>query len=310
MVLSDGKVHQQEGYDYWTDPDTGSLYAVSRKTGEVVDAIMVPVPVGTSFLTPEQQEALRNRKEQQREFYDRKAILDSFGKFSFLWNEQQFEDVSPETAARLVYLSTFLSWEDGALLVTKRTKLSFESLPAVLGLSRQTVARFMDEASPHYISLDNRGSLYMNPELFYRGKIGRHGESASWRKIYIDSVRKLYRMAGKNKHRYLGYVFKMLPFISIEYNGLCLNIFEKDLDLVQFMSNSDFCSKVGYDCSNISRLKGIYKKIRFDVEDHTEPFCAFVEAGNSTRIFVNPHILYNGTRPDMVAVLGGFCKGA
>lgn len=37
---------------------------------------------------------------------------------------------------------------------------------------------------------------------------------------------------------------------------------------------------------------------------------AFVEAGSSTRIFVNPHILYNGTRPDMVAVLGSFCNSA
>ena len=102
----------------------------------------------------------------------------------------------------------------------------------------------------------------------------------------------------------------MLPFINIEYNGLCLDIFEKDLALVQFITDADFCNKIGYDYSAVSRLKKVYKRIRFDVEGHTEPFCAFVEAGNSTRIFVNPHILYNGTRPDMVAVLGSFCNSA
>lgn len=310
MILSNGKAYQPEGYDYGVYPDSGQPFAISRATGEVTDAITITVPVGTVSYTPEQQKAIHDRKEQQKGFLDRKAIMDSFGRFSFLHTAQGFEDVSPETAARLVYLSTFLKWEDGALLITQRSKMSRDSLQEVLGLSRQTVSRFLDEVNPNYITLDDVSNLYMNPKLFYRGKIGRHGESVSWRKIYTDSVRKLYRMAGKNNHRYLGYVFKMLPFINIEYNGLCLDIFEKDLALVQFITDADFCNKIGYDYSAVSRLKKVYKRIRFDVEGHTEPFCAFVEAGNSTRIFVNPHILYNGTRPDMVAVLGSFCNSA
>lgn len=309
MILSNGKVYRPEGYDYGVDPDSGRPFAVSRATGEVIDAITTTIPVGTVFYTPEQQRVIRNRKEQQKGFLDRKATMDSFGRFSFLHTMQCFEDVSPETAARLVYLSTFLKWEDGALLITQRSKMGRDSLQEVLGLSRQTVSRFLDEVNPDYITLDDTNNLYMNPKRFYRGRIGRHGESVSWRKIYTDSVRKLYRMVGKNNHRYLGYVFKMLPFISIEYNGLCLDIFERDLSMVQFMTNVDFCNRIGYDYSAISRLKRVYKRIRFDVEGHTEPFCAFVEAGDSTRIFVNPHILYNGTRPDMVAVLGSFCNG-
>ena len=310
MTLSNGKAYRPEGYVYGVYPDSGQPFVISRATGEVTDAITITVPVGTVSITPEQQKAIHDRKEQQKRFLDRKAIMDSFGRFYFLHTTQGFGDVSPETAARLVYLSTFLKWEDGALLITQRKKMGRDSLQEVLGLSRQTVSRFLDEVNPNYITLDNENNLYMNPKLFYRGKIGRHGESSSWRKIYTDSVRKLYRIAGKNNHRYLGYVFKMLPFISIEYNCLCLDIFEKDLAMVQFMTDADFCNRIGYDYSAVSRLKKIYKRIRFDVVGHTEPFCAFVETGDSSRIFVNPHILYNGTRPDMVAVLGSFCNGA
>ena len=218
MILSNGKAYQPEGYDYGVYPDSGQPFAISRATGEVTDAITITVPVGTVSYTPEQQKAIHDRKEQQKGFLDRKAIMDSFGRFSFLHTAQGLE---------VVYLSTFLKWEDGALLITQRSKMSRDSLQEVLGLSRQTVSRFLDEVNPNYITLDDVSNLYMNPKLFYRGKIGRHGESVSWRKIYTDSVRKLYRMAGKNNHRYLGYVFKMLPFINIEYNGLCLDIFEK-----------------------------------------------------------------------------------
>lgn len=108
MILSNGKAYQPEGYDYGVYPDSGRPFAVSRATGEVIDAITTTVPVGTVFYTPEQQKAIQDRQVQQKRFFEHKAMMDSLGRFSFLHTEQGFEDVSPETAARLVYLSTFL----------------------------------------------------------------------------------------------------------------------------------------------------------------------------------------------------------
>ena len=309
-ILSNGKAYEPAGYDYIVDPDSGDPYAVSRSTGEVADVIFCPIVAGSIIYTPEQLEAINKRKEAQQEFLKQKTRLDELGQFSFVCASQQFEDISPETAARLIYLSTFLKWQSDMLRLTQRSQMNRDNLPEIMGLSRQTVSRFLDEVSPKYITLDDDGNIYMNPECFWRGKIGRHGESTSWRKIYIDSVKKLYRLAGKNKHRYLGYVFRMLPYISIEYNGLCSNIFEKDLNLVQFMTDKEFCNRIDYSYAAVSRLKDIYRGIRFDVDGHLEPFCAFVEVWNTTKIYVNPHILYNGTRPDIVAVLGNFCNGA
>lgn len=261
-----GKVYEPGGYDYIVNPDSGKLLAISKATGEVTDAVITTVPVGTVSYTPEQQEAIRKRKEQQKDFFNQSAMLDSLGRFSFVRVIQQFEDVSPETAARLVYLSTFLKWGNGTLLFSQRTKMSRDRLPDVMGLSRQTVDRFLNDVVPMYITFDDTGTIIMNPEYFFRGSIGKHGESASWRKIYLDSVRKLYRLAGKNNHRYLGYVFQLLPFISIQYNGLCYDIFEKDLYHVPFMDNKGFCSAIGYDYSSVSKLIKRYKKILFDVD--------------------------------------------
>ena len=180
-------------------------------------------------------------------------------------------------------------------------------LPGIMGLSRRTADRFLDEASQDYILMDDSGYLSLNATLFRRGKIGRHGESLSWRKVYISTVRSLYR-AANGKHRYLGYVFQMIPFINIQYNMLCEDIFERDLYNIRQMTDKDFCRRIGYDYSQIARLRKVYKNIRFEVDGHMEAFCAFVDAGCGTRIYVNPHILYSGTRPDLVEVLGCFCK--
>lgn len=307
MILSDGKAYGPQGYDYLCVPDSGKVLAVQRSTGEVSEAFTGTFPVGTVFQTPEQQEAQRRRNRQKQDFLEQKARLGTLGEFSFVSARQRFEGVSPETAARLVYLSTYLRTDTSEVLFsTQRTKMKRIDLPVVMGLSRKTADRFLDEASQEYIMLDDAGHLSMNPLLFRRGKIGRHGESLSWRKVYIDAVRKLYR-AARGKHRYLGYVFQMLPYINIQHNILCHNIFEKDLHNLHQMTDKDFCREIGYDYSQIARLRKVYKGICFEVNGRMEAFCAFVDAGHGTRIYVNPHILYSGTRPDSVEVLGAFC---
>lgn len=308
MVLSNGKHYELQGYDYLCDPKSGNALAVRRSTGEVSDAVTVTVPIGTTWQTPEQQEAQNERRKQKQDFYEQKSRLDTLGEFSFVSAKQRFEGISPETAARLVYLSTYLRTDPSqALFSTQRTKMTRYDLPSIMGLSRRTADRFLDEASQEYIVLDDVGHLSLNAALFCRGKIGRHGESLSWRKVYVSAVRNVYR-AANGKHRYLGYVFQMIPFINIQYNILCENIFERDLDNIQQMTDKDFCREIGYGYSQIARLRKVYKNIRFEVDGRMEVFCAFVDAGCGTRIYVNPHILYSGTRPDLVEVLGSFCK--
>ncbi|MGN0394923.1 MAG: hypothetical protein ACI4EF_06135 [Coprococcus sp.] len=108
----------------------------------------------------------------------------------------------------------------------------------------------------------------------------------------------------------LGYIFKMLPYINLEYNVLCKNPLEQNLENIEFMSLAEFCHAIDYDISQLSRLLKIYKSLTFEVKTKQERFCAFVYDGldrGSARIFINPHILYNGSSYSQVKVLGKFC---
>ena len=103
----------------------------------------------------------------------------------------------------------------------------------------------------------------------------------------------------------------MLPFINIEYNMLCKNPLEENLDDVEVLTVKEFCEIIGYDYSQISRLANIYKQITFDVKGRQERFCSFVTDGldlANGQIFVNPRILYSGTDYVKVQVLGKFCQ--
>ena len=103
----------------------------------------------------------------------------------------------------------------------------------------------------------------------------------------------------------------MLPFVNTEYNILCYNPTEKDLNYVLPLSVNDFCATIGYNVANRARLLQTYAEITFLVNGHLEQLCSFVTNGADigiSKIFINPHILYFGKSPKQVELLGKFCR--
>ena len=79
-----------QGYDYFTDPETGITYAWSRATGELIEPTTLTVPIGSYFKTPEDQEADRKRRAglekallQKETRQVKQAILSKLGKYFF-----------------------------------------------------------------------------------------------------------------------------------------------------------------------------------------------------------------------------------
>lgn len=306
----------EQGYDYFTDSKTGELYAVRRSTGEVTPAVSIVAPVGFSFMTPEQQEAAQRRKdgllkklEQEERKRFRNENLKELGKYYFFAACKDFAGLSDAAVARLVFLATFLSLDSGQLFKTERTPLMLDDLPGLMGMHRKTVNAFLDEAKD-YIFADNDGGLFMISNVFTRGKLPK-GQHTAMQRLYRDSIRNLYRNTPVSKHRLLGIVFRLLPYVNQEYNILCYNPGEECIDDLDLLSLDDFCKLIGHDLLKKYRLRAELKKITFDVNGKRELFCNFVDAGMGTkhiRIFVNPHIMYNGSDYKKVEVLGKFCE--
>lgn len=298
-----------KGYDY-IKVDDGTVKAVNRYTGEIDDAITVTVPRGTTFLTPQQQEELRNRKERERRRFFAKTAKGV--KFYFVSRGGELKGMSPETVARLIYLISYIRLEENKqkdnLLMWKRRPMKREDLPSVLSVSPATVTKFWSEVYPDYISENNEGLLFNNSDLFIKGR----GLTKSSLKFFVKGIQELYRITPATKHRYLGYLFQLLPYVNIEYNILCHNPLETELDEIEPMSLAEFCDLIDYDKSNLSRLLKVYRNLRFSTDgQQSERFVSFVYDGlnrDNAKVFINPNILYSGTQGDKVAVLGAFCQ--
>lgn len=304
-----------QGYFYGIDSETGEPYAVRKTTGEVTNAVTITVPEGTTFMTPEQQEAHKQQIEglqKKLELEERRRLrsdtLNELGKYFFAVCNG-FKGLSDAAVTRLVFLATFLSLDSRRLYKTERTPLKLDHLPELMGLHRKTVKSFLKEADA-YLAIDDDNGLIMIGDAFIRGELPK-GQHMAMQRLYRDSIRNIYRITPVSKHHLLGLVFRLLPYVNQEYNILCRNPGEECIDDLELLSLHDFCELIGHNYLKMYRLKAELRKLTFDVNGKQELFCNFVDTGlgpKCIRIFVNPHIMYNGSDYKKVEVLGKFCE--
>lgn len=213
----------------------------------------------------------------------------------------------------MIYLSTYADYDNLLILNAKSKKeIKRSDLPKILGVSKRTSERFWNSVKAYYIREDEEtGKLWLNDEIFKRGKL-KSKTAIDYQQFYFNGVRSLYKSANGKNHNYLGYLFQLIPFINREWNVVCENPFEADLDNVQLVTMKDFCAYIGYkDTSSISKLKKIYDALEFDVNGKKQRFCALTYTGldsGTARICINPEVFYVGSNKGRVDVLKLFFK--
>lgn len=285
-------------------------YRVDPNTGEVIDTVKVTVDVGSIIYSPEQQKRYRERKQQEAEWLLKQEELkhrrNNSPKFCFITAEEQENSVPPATMARLVYLATFLDYE-GNLKMNLHKKMKRSDLETVLRLKKSETYNFWNEVKNTYVFENEHGFLCMCSDFSCKGKLPYKGR---YQQVFVNSVQELYCKTSATQHKYLGYVFQMLPFVNVEYNILCSNPIEEELDLIEPITIDGFCSAIGYSKDQRTRLMRVYSNITFCIDGTQEQFCAFVTQGadiGRTKIFVNPHILYHGKKNIQTQILGKLC---
>lgn len=276
-----------------------SIRAVDIETGEVMSGI-----------TMMDEDDRRRRKEffeAQRATKMRRLAHKEWGGYFFFieCKEGQFSGLTPQDAARLVYIASFIGY-DGALKINERKDMEVNDVKKLLKLSEATFNRFWKAVSGRFIFQDGAGALTVR-NGFSRGPQGKITERRE--KVFLQSIRSLYRNTPASRHRYLGYIFQHLDQISVQYNALCENPFEEDLNHVSLLTVQEFCRMIGYDKSQAARLRRVYDTITFEYGGVMKRFCAFTDFDRKTNdqfVIVNPHLFYAGERAEKVEILGKF----
>lgn len=297
-----------KGYEYITDNQSNTILAVSKATGECVEAETILIPKGSWVVTPEQKEINRERKRQkQQDILESKKRGRTKEAYTFVSTTETFKGVSAANLTRLIYLSTYLSYKDSTLKMTERREIHKSELSKILGVSQRTAERFWSEVNPKYILEEDNGVLKLNADIFVRGKV--KNLMSFYIKVFKKGVFALYNSVPKEKHKQLGYIFALLPYVNIEHNILCHNTKEKNIDNIQPMTMQEFCNEIGYNYQNVDRLHKAFKNLSFDVgNNRRELFCSIIknEYTDKQLMIINPKIFYSGSNPNAVLEYGVF----
>lgn len=226
---------------------------------------------------------------------------------SFVWllyNAGKVLDlgISPNNLTKLIFISTFMDYDNRLML--KETKImTKEIMFLILGVSKRTFDSFWNAITDAgLVIVKETGELFLNADVFQRGST--QTEDADRIRLYRKSIRSLYSRATVGEHKLLSYLFQAIPFVNTQYNMLCHNPTEKDLDLVKPMHMVDYCEIIGYSPENYRRLKTLLKKLTLK----KKVVFSFVDNAKGLFCYVNPNVYYAGNDWERVEILGEFCK--
>lgn len=254
--------------------EVNTLFERDNLTGEIRE-----LPNKTRYSTEEEREFIKNKIAQRQAFEEmRKAIAknknDKCG--WFFWSlydvaQDYHPEVSDDMLVKIIYLLTYMDYKHN-MLVSRQG--AYDAYRPMKREDVRRVIRLHDSKFPNFwskliqsgiISENDCGELIVCDE-FRRGKVdGRTTHGMSMIKIFSHAVRYLYENTDVRSHKYLAYLYRLIPYINLKYNVLCFNPLETNKHRIKLVSAGELCEIVGMEnCKkNEDRLINSMLKLSF-----------------------------------------------
>lgn len=207
----------------------------------------------------------------------------------------------PATVARFFLMCTYLDFETEYLVVKSNgTYMTKSDLRRKMRLKEKTFLEFYSEMeSKNIICLENN-YIKINPSYSRRG--GSNIKNLAIIRCFDKPIQKLFEAATPRQHKHIGYILMLLPYMN-KYNNFLCKI--KDLsdeeelkstiynrkEGLEFLSMKDICNMIGYDISNMARLRKELCSIKVD----DEFLFAFVLTGSNEYLPVINDVFFFGS---------------
>jgi hypothetical protein len=212
-------------------------YFLNELTGEIVE-----IYEGDSvrIIKSKQKKIIENKKYIKTLNDNMKLYNDFYGGFVFSMFKyhslilDNFKDINESDITRLFYIATFVDYD--GYLIFDENKVTKNNLKIKIKLTKSYFYQFFIKMSKNELLVeDDFGYIKVNKKYFYKGEIDKKiFKSYNYTRIYINTIRYLYENTNDNNCKYLGYLFKMIPYIHKETNILCWNpdCEYKDIDVI------------------------------------------------------------------------------
>ena len=219
------------------------------------------------------------------------------------------DTLSKANVARLMMLATYMNYDNYLVLddVVSEKIIKFKDTPdymskkdiqRVLNLTNGTFKQFYKEVTKAEILIEKDGRYYLSNCHFYKGEINskRADIIGKYTRMYVNTVRQIYKSMKTSKHALLSYVFQLIPCVHFSTNFLCKDMVSpyKSID---YMNIEDICNFLGLstDKKNMAKFKKELMSIHVECNGRMAHLINEVIYSSSTsskqRFVFNPHVV-------------------
>jgi len=260
------------------------------KTGEIIKLYE-----GDRIIRKSQTEVIHKKKLND----EVKVFNESLGGFVFVlyrYCDTLFKNLKEEDVSRLFYIATFVNYE--GFIIYEKKKVTKQILGNMLNFSPKNFNIFFDDMKRQNILLEenvnNKSYIKMNMNYFHKGKIVKEISNNNYGRIYIETIRYLYNNIQPRKRKYLGYLYKIIPYIHREKNILCFNTDAKDGEGLNIIRAADLKEFLGLHRNTIRTFINELVEIRLQDNSNIIVFIKNSKDDNKLPIMINPKIFYGG----------------
>lgn len=278
--------------------DTVHITELHESTGEVVSYTK-------GIYSKRGMDKLENNKKlvlSQKELH--LYLRQEFGNFYFyFYNKLDKYDIKPQYKLRFLYLASHLDYNNGSMIIrgeyNTKIRLNRQTMKDILmlkGAEFNNTVKVLSECD----LLIKDGKYYdLNTDCSSKGNVPKNKKD--YTRVFIKTIRDLYGKCEPKNHKQLYYIFKILPFVNLQFNIPCHNTDCETMNLVEPMKLPDVCDAIGYDRSSSNKL---WKLIRGFKINGDYVVCKHT-IDDKEYIAINPRVYYAGTRIENASYLTG-----
>lgn len=262
----------------------------------------------------EKEKTLREEKENKKKFRKRTKEQKAKGDFSFMVFEREkninkYPNVLTDAdLTRLIYISTYIDFT-GKLVLSERTIMTKDKVKKKLGLGKTAFNELYNKLIDLKILTEKEDGIYMKETDFFRGKVKEKlPKDMECTTLYIKNIRYLYENTTSRSHKTLSLLFKMIPYLNIQWNVMCWNAFEDDVYKLNQMTLADIAKLLGYSDRAIIEVKKAFDNIKTIDGDHVIHFSTNGQDKRTYLTFVDPDVIYAGNNFEGIKGLKALCK--
>ena len=286
-----------KGVDVMLETEKAEIVPFNLRTGEIVPG---------KILTPAMMQEIQRKKDKNKKINEEYREYGNFYWLFYEMKEKLFSGViSGDTIARVIYLATYMNYKDNRLKYDNNVNIHKKDLMALLNIKERKYYKFIkDCTSANILNIEDDETVTMSFKYFGKGKIKKlkNDKNMVITRMYCDTIRYLYKNCNEKFYKNLSYLYIILPYINRDYNILCNNPEESNLEKIECINMLQLCNIVGYNPKNSYRLKQNLKNILIE----NKPIVSWVDNANGEYIFINPNLYYAGTKHIEVKILGKF----